>query len=56
MPSLRTDHRKIRDLYRDRKILMLTMRDAFVAATGGEINEEEIKSPFASASDAPLRI
>lgn len=36
--------------------LMLHMRDMFHEVMGGEVDPEEMRSPFASASDAPLRV
>lgn len=36
--------------------LMLGLRDMFAEAMGGEINQEEMRSPYASASTEPLRV
>jgi glyoxylase-like metal-dependent hydrolase (beta-lactamase superfamily II) len=36
--------------------LMLHMRDMFQKAMGGKVDPEEMRSPFASASDEPLRV
>jgi glyoxylase-like metal-dependent hydrolase (beta-lactamase superfamily II) len=40
----------------DMETLMSHMRETFIATMGGEVSDEPPRSPFGSASDAPLRV